>query len=155
MVRGEYFMFTATVTQGVQGLRALDPELPFLASEAAVDLDNLLANRARDFSAIQRLADRLKISVENSSSESARVMDPATLNLLDTAMVQSRAFASGKVADVLSQAAKIAGNLAAVDSSQNPAELEQARDFCVALSQAAASYRRSISDLRQSHPFRR
>lgn len=148
---------TATMTSpNIQALRALDPDLPFLASEAAVDLDNLLSHRARNLDAIRRLADRLNHSIEASRTGATRsLMDPATLNLLGVAMAQTRTYPSEKVEDVLSQTAKIASRLATVETTQDTTELEQDRDFCVALSEAAASYRRSIQDLRPQHPFRR
>jgi|SRR5665213_562833 len=151
-------MSSGIASQRNHGLRALDADLPFLASEVAVDLDNLLANRSKELNAIHRLAARLKNSIEFSASGGPprSLMDPATLTVLGEAMTQgSTGSSSAKIDDVLSEAAKIGKVLETVDSAQNRKDLERARDFCVALSKAAASYRRAIRDLRPPHPFRR
>jgi hypothetical protein len=145
----------ATISSN-QGLRALDTDLPFLASEAAVDLENILSGRGTQLAAIQCLAARLKNSIElsNSGGPPKALMDPATLTVLGEAVAQTAASATN-VNDVLAEAAKIASDLSAPESSRKREELVRARDFCVALSKAAASYRRAIRDLRPPHPFRR
>jgi len=56
-----------------QGFRALDPDLPFLASEAAVDIDNMLEGGARDSTAIDRLVELLDTSIDPARSEERRV----------------------------------------------------------------------------------
>jgi len=141
-----------------KGLRALDLELPLLASEAAIDIDNLLSNRSREFTAIRLLADQLKNSIEISScGEPPRsLMDPATLTVLGDAV--ARAAGEGytkKIDDLLAEAAKIGIELSSDDPTKNITELERARDFCVALSMAVVAYHKSISDLSPQHPFRR
>ena len=49
-----------------KSLQVLDTDLSLLASEAAIDIDNLLSNRAKDFKAMRDLAERLKNSLEMS-----------------------------------------------------------------------------------------
>jgi len=146
-------------TQSNQGLCALDPNLPFLASEAAVDIDNLLSDRPpRDLAAMRRLAERLKNSVEKDTADGPlrSLMDPATLTVLGEAMGDAvRSQSLQTVEDLLEEAGKIAVSLSKEDPKENPQELEQARNFCVALSRAVMTYHKSIRDLRPSHPFRR
>ena len=153
-------MSSASVsTQSNQGLYALDPNLPFLASEAAVDIDNLLFDRSpRDLAAMQRLAERLNNSVEKDTVNGSlcSLMDPVTLTVLGEAMgdtVKSQSLQT--VEDLLKEAGKIAVTLSKEDPKENSQELEQARDFCVSLSRAVMTYHKSIRDLRPSHPFRR
>jgi hypothetical protein len=141
-----------------KGLRVLDLELPFLASEAAIDIDNLLSNRSREFTAIRQLADQLRNSIEISATgEPPRsLMDPATLTILGEAVARSAGEGySKKVEDLLSAAVKISGELSSDDPTKDRKELERARDFCVALSTAVVAYHKSISDLSPQHPFRR
>ena len=141
-----------------EGLSALDPDLPFLASEAAVDIDNLLAQRREDFTAIHRLARRLRNSIESGTAGGPprSLMDPATLTVLGEAISQSGGTsASPRIADLLAHAEYIANALSHESLSLDKKELERVRDFCIALSDAAAAYRKSIHDLRPSHPFRR
>lgn len=144
--------------QNYPKLRVLDTDLPILASEAAIDIQNILSNISVDLTAIRRLAQRLKNSIEadNAGGSPHSLMDPATLSVLSEAMVQSvEGFASQSVEDLLREAFKIAGELSIGDPKSNRPSLEQARDFCVALSRAAMAYHKSIRDLSPSHPFRR
>jgi hypothetical protein len=149
---------TLVPTQRNQGLYALDPNLPFLASEAAVDIDNLLSGRSQDLKAMRSLAERLKNSVQkdNVGGPLHSLMDPATLTVLGEAMVDAMKSQSLQtIEDLLGEADKIAVSLYKEDPKEKPEELIQARDFCVALSRAVMTYHKSIRDLRPSHPFRR
>ena len=144
-------------SHSVKGLQALDPDLPFLASEAAIDLDNLLSNKSKELTAIRRLAEQLKNSIHLSESGSCprSLMDPATLTVLGEAVLQvAGKNRHSKIEDLLTQAALITEVLSNEDP-ENRDNLEKARDFCVALSRAATVYRKSILDLRPQHPFRR
>ena len=151
---------TLELPQSNQPLRALDPDLPFLAIEAAVDIDNMLSNRSEDFKAIQRLTDRLKnsidLSMEGKHYRSSNQLDPATLTVLGGAVSEVTGKDSlQKVKDLIDEASKIVAILSSKELKKNRKDLEQARDFCVALSKAALAYHKSIIDLRPSHPFRR
>ncbi len=139
-------------------LRVLDPDLPILASEVAIDIENILSDGPVALTAIHRLAEKLNNSIEAGIAGGAprSLMDPATLSVLSEAMLQSGGrFASHSVADLLSEAFGIAGELSRDDPGSDRSSLEQARNFCVALSKAAMAYHRSIRDLSPSHPFRR
>jgi|WetSurMetagenome_2_1015567.scaffolds.fasta_scaffold38534_3 hypothetical protein len=148
---------TLAVSCSVKGLQALDPDLPFLASEAAIDLDNLILNKTKELKAVRRLAEQLKHSINIGKMDSCprSLMDPATLTVLGEAILQvAGKNGNSRIEDLLAQAASITEVL----SNENPessSDLEQARDFCVALSRAATVYRKSILDLRPQHPFRR
>lgn len=151
-------MTTTTEPKEGRGLRALDPDLPFLAAEVAIDVDNLLAGRSDDRSAMQRLAGMLSRSIElGSSSAPPRFrMDLAAFSILSEAVSQSSGTETfKKMEDLLEKATKMAEVLDKGDPRTGKAELEQAGNFCVALSKAAAAYNESIRDLRPSHPFRR
>ena len=144
--------------QSSRGLNAHDPDLPLLASEAAIDIDNLLAERSDDLSAIKRLAQCLKDSIEvgTPGSEPRALMDPATLSVLGEAVSGTVNGGSlKKLEDLLVKASQIAGTLSSDTPMENPNELRQARDFCIALSRLVMAYHKSIDDLRPSHPFRR
>ena len=145
-------------TRHSKGLRVLDNDLPFLATEAAIDIDNLLSNRSKEFAAIKRLAEQLRNSIEISAAgEPPRsLMDPATLTVLGEAVARASGEQySKKVEDLLAAAAKISVELSSDDPIKNIKELERARDFCIALSTSVVAYHKSISDLSPQHPFRR
>jgi len=150
--------YVADINQGKKGLRVLDLDLPFLATEAAIDIDNLLAKRSIEFTAIRLLADQLRNSIEISTTgEPPRsLMDPATLTILGEAVARAAGEGySKKVDDLLTEAVKISRELSSDEPTRNLKELERARDFCVALSTAVVAYHKSISDLTPQHPFRR
>ncbi len=140
-------------------IRALDPDLPFLASEAAIDLANLRYGESRRMDAILRLADRLKKSIKKDSSgiPSRCLVDPDALIILGGAVAASSSAAqsSERIDDLLARALGIAKFLSSENIQDNPAEMEGAMNFCAALSREAISYRHSIRDLSPSHPFRK
>jgi hypothetical protein len=109
--------------------------------------------------AIRHLAVRLKKSIKKDSSgvPSRSLVDPDALTVLGGAVVEST-FAgqsSEKIDDLLVRALEIAEFLSSENMQDDPAKMEEAMNFCAALSRAAIAYRRSIRDLSPSHPFRR
>lgn len=140
------------------GLRALDPDLPFLAAEVAIDVANILSGKSDDRSAMQRLSGILSQSIEMDSG--ARTlqsrMDMAALTILSEAVSATQEEQSlENVQDLLAKANQIAKVLACDGPQCDRQRFEEARNFCVALSRAAAAYSESIRDLRPSHPFRK
>lgn len=140
-------------------LRALDPDLPFLASEAAVDIDNLLSDSSSEVESVKRLADILNNSFKGDvpGNSFKSFMDPATVTILGTAVIgsSSKNVSLKQVDDLLEKASLFAKSLSRENLLENRDELEEARDFCIALSRSVVAYRKSIHDLRPSHPFRR
>lgn len=141
-----------------KGLCALDPDLPLLAAEAAVDIDNLLKKNKKDLKAIRNLAERLKNSIEIIPVDNSlhALMDPATITVLGEAVEQiTRGTSALLIQDLLTVTNRIAENLSDQDLPEKRDQLEETRDFCVALSNAALAYNKSIRDLHPSHPNRR
>ncbi len=142
-------------------LCVLDPDLAFLASDAAIELDNYLANRSSDITAVVKLATRLKNSIQISDGGSAptSLMDPATLTVLSEAVRLSLGNTQiTSVDELITHASKIADGVIAGTKRRkrkNRRDLQWTRAFCVALSRCAAAYRKSIHDLRPQHPYRR
>lgn len=148
-----------TQSSTISEIRALDPDLPFLASEAAVDLANLRYGQSQRFEAIRRLAARLRNSIkkDDSGAPSRALMDPAALTIVGGAAAESCSAdqSSVKVNELLAKAMEIAEFLTSGKMEEEHEKLEEAMNFCAALSRAAIAYRRSIRDLRPSHPYRR
>lgn len=149
---------TIASPQEKRGLKALDPDLPFLAAEVAIDVSNMLSGVSNDQTAMRNLADKLLHSIETGStgvSPHSR-MDMATLTVLSEAISETMEKQSLKnVGDLLAKASMIANVLARENPQADRDALGTARNFCVALSRAAAAYSESIRDLGPSHPFRR
>ncbi|MEW6113954.1 MAG: hypothetical protein AB1664_17605 [Thermodesulfobacteriota bacterium] len=139
-----------------QELRVLDADLPFLAVEAAIDIDNLLSGRSKDMQARLKLAHQLRNSVDRPNGTPRSLMDAATLTVLGEALAQAVVTETlEKVDDLLLKAEQISQALGSEDPAQNREELQEAKEFCLALSRAVAAHHKSISDLRPSHPLRR
>lgn len=149
---------TIALPQEKRGLKALDPDLPFLAAEVAIDVSNMLSGVSNDQTAMRNLADKLLHSIEPASTgvPPRSRMDMATLTVLGEAVSETIEKQSLKnVDDLLAKASQIANVLARENPQEDPEALGQAGNFCVALSRAAAAYSESIRDLGPSHPFRR
>lgn len=139
-------------------LRALDPDLPFLASEVAIDIDNMLSGTSNDQTAMRLLADKLSqaIGLDPDGGPLRSRMDMATLTVLGEAVSQTVEKQSMKsIQDLLARASEITAVLASNEPVHDRQGLEKARSFCVALSRKAAAYSESIRDLNPSHPYRR
>jgi len=139
-------------------LRALDPDLPFLLSEVAIDIDNMLLGTANDKTAMRRLAEKLSqaIQPDPDGGPLCSRMDMATLTVLGEAVFETVEKQSIRnINELLERAKGIAAVLAKSEPDNDRQGLEQARSFCVALSRAAAAYSESIHDLNPPHPSER
>ncbi len=149
---------TIASPQEKRGIKALDPDLPFLAAEVAIDVSNMLSGVSNDQTAMRNLADKLRHSIEPGSTgvPPHSRMDMATLTVLSEAISETMEKHSlKKVEDLLAKASMIANVLARENPQDDRDALGEARNFCVALSRSAAAYSESIRDLGPSHPFRR
>ncbi|MBA7515519.1 hypothetical protein ES705_07561 [subsurface metagenome] len=150
---------TITKNRKITSLRVLDPDLPYLASEAAIEYDNLLLGRKSNFKSVYILAERIRNSfeIDRGNGATRSLMDPATLTVLGEAINESQDQPKvNKLADLIKKAFSIADELLKnTNLKDNREELEWARTFCLALSRLAAAYHKSIFDLRPQHPFRR
>lgn len=149
----------ATKNKKKTPLRVLDPNLPFLASTAAIELDNLLLGRKTNLKPVYILQGMLKDSfeIDRENGATRSLMDPSTLTVLgeaiNTSQDQRRVT---KIEDLIATASSIANDLSRRTNTKNNRErLEWARAFCVSLSRLTAAYHKSIFDLRPQHPFRR
>jgi hypothetical protein len=140
-------------------LRALDPELPMLAAQAAMELDNYKSSGEIDFAAVKKLSLRLNNSFQSgvSAAEPRKaLLDSGTVSLLGHAFNSSSRTDKISTIDQLSKELwDVAQRLEKVEAAPAEQPIEKIRDFCVALSECAASYRQTFHDLRPAHPFRR
>jgi len=82
-----------TPTGGVSAvspkLRALDPDLPMLAAQAAMELDNFRLQQSSEFDAVAQLATRLKNCFANvpDSPTTKALLDSGAVSVLGRALV--------------------------------------------------------------------
>ena len=138
-------------------LRALDPNLPLLASQAAIELDILIRGKVADLAATKRLASMLSKSIKGAQEGTEpKFFDPATATLITSAFRQSEwAAPIQTVTDLVTEATKVAVNLENPSLDANRKSLVQARAFCAALAESAASYLQSRYFQFPTHPYRR
>ncbi|MGO8744833.1 MAG: hypothetical protein ACLQNE_02480 [Thermoguttaceae bacterium] len=139
-----------------QTFSALDPRLSFLASQAAVELDNLLLDKGTELEAVRKLGIRLEESMESSAETGERrtFLDAPTVSVLTEAITQSSPQAVQSLADLVKEAWQMATDLRGTEPTSDKSALRRLRSFCLFLSQNARSYRQSIFDMQPELPFR-
>jgi len=135
----------------------LDPEFSVVASQAAIELDSVILGRPFGrFDSIRKIAEFLKCSFEKKVGQAGQMtFDSSTIavlgNAFDTVMLGHHATT---VEDVVGEAWRMAEHLETTEKSKS-GELEQMREFCVALARCVSSYRQSIEDMTPTHPNKR
>jgi hypothetical protein len=149
-------MPTTTGKQSVEIMEADDPDFSFLASQAAVELDNLSLGRQTRVENVRRLGRILEASVKSTSSVGTRGAfgSTGTLGVFGRAIEAS---ASGHprltMSELIDEAWKMAEQLSASSGSEDKNHLKQLRTFCVALSRASASFRLAVTGEQYEHPL--
>lgn len=138
-------------TNPQQMLRALDPNLPFLASEAAIELDNLLLAQTGSLDNVKLLAERLKNTSEKVDGDTTRraLMDLPTVEVI-SAVFMSQGHQVKTLNELVQEAWSISGNLERSGAEQDRALIAKTRDFCVALSKCASSYYETVTESGQT-----
>ena len=114
---------TKTATVSRSRLSATDPNLAFLASRAAIELDRILQGKSIGTEAIGELAGLLRNSSENivDNEEPATLWDPATISLIHSAIARAGFNKVVTLKELMSRAISIAEEL---ESTGAPAEDE-------------------------------
>lgn len=132
----------------------LQINIPLLAIEAADQLDDLALGQGTSSDAIESLADNLRRSFLFGEEGQAGFVDSGTVAVLCDAFngfQPERQITT--MEELIKRALEIVGELDAASAKPNITQLEKMRDFCIALSAAAASFRNSVYEQQPSHPF--
>lgn len=151
-------MTTANTTDEVTRLQIMDPDLPLLASKAAIELDNAIAGRPADLEPVKRLASLLRDSIGQADTPGSlkSLMDPPTVTALGRALRESGGTGSITTVDQLfAKSREIADRLTDTRSGTDKDHLRWAREFFVALARGAVAHRHSARSRRRTHPARR
>lgn len=141
-------------------LRILDPEFSMIASQAAIELDNVILGRPNARSiAIKKLAEFIKHSLEQKTSHVGQAermnFDSNTIVVLGNAFDTMSEKHAKTVGDLLKEALEVADKLESSEIDKDRPTLEQMREFCVALASCVSFYRQSVEDWMPTHPRRR
>jgi hypothetical protein len=139
-------------------LGILDPEFSLVASQAAIELDNVIRGKTSyRLTSIKRVADFLKCSFEKNSGQAEKMtFDSSTLAVLGNAFdTMVEGYHAQTVIELVDNAWKVAEQLETSDKGSDKQILEQMREFCVVLASCVSSYRQSIEDMAPTHPYKR
>ena len=138
-------------------IQVLDPDLSLLASQAALELDNLLLGQTVEPIAVRQLGKALKNSFTGVGSTPRKsLVDPGAVAVIGRALNASDVVKSASTVDELDNKAwEVAAQMDQIGDHGDSKDLKKVRDFCVALSDYAASYRQALSDADPVPPYRR
>lgn len=145
---------------GAPTFRALDPELPRLAARAAFQLDNLRllaegkSTGESKTDAIDQFAHRLQRALTLSAPPGDRraLLDPLTTSLLHEAVIQGKQNQPTTLNDVLAEVGKLTRELIQVEQFRLQVDdITALRDFCLVVSDLAASKQRHLRSSRPPH----
>jgi hypothetical protein len=142
----------------------LGQDLPSVACQAAIELDNLILGRTNNLPSVAELSVRLSEEVPPVCDLNSHLslVDPSTVVALHGTIQESRLAApSDNIVDLTRQAGEIVRRLKAV--SDDPAaartsgleELQKLKEFCLILSRRSAAATGDPDESRPPHPYRR
>lgn len=124
-------------------LRISDPNLPRLATRAAVELDGLRRNSGNEVKALECLRELLVNGIRQRAVAPAlantQLFDTGTMVSLTNAFKAARYDGPRKVNEFYERAAAVAEDLGAVASGAPQAKIDQVAEFCVALAREATT----------------
>jgi hypothetical protein len=137
-----------------QGLSVFDPELPFLASEAAIDIENIVEKRpvSENKKAYKELAKKLKefACSNKNDGDIFEKNDSSTLFVLCEVLTDEKT----KITPDAYKKLFIKANDIAESLLNDKLTLKH-RDICISLAREIRAYNKSIWEQHPKHPFRR
>ena len=131
----------------------LEMDLASLASQAAIELDDLLLGRRKDLTAVGVLVDKIAAGLPEGKPLDATTVVAVQRALIDTPGSKQTTTVSELQSSAAEMTARLSGLITESDVKA-PNLLEQLRSFCVALSKHSTALQRSPYD-RREHPFQR
>lgn len=145
-------------------LLQIENDLPSLACQAAIEIDDVILNRSRELKAVPRLATLIAESIPNVSdmATQASLLDPTAVVVVNRALMDSTFGPTlKKVEELVATTERMTQSLKDLTTnppmfrSAKPDELKKMRAFCLALSRHASAADRTWEEESQRHPFRR
>lgn len=138
--------------EGPNRLSAFDPGLPFLATQAAIELDNLLLNKDVEgemLSAVRDLAELLQNSTKQGvvPEERTSLMDPTTVSVFSNAIAACEHHPVRTMRELALSAWTISRELDTPNEEADVGRIERLRSFCNSLAHSAIARERSRFEL--------
>jgi hypothetical protein len=143
--------------KGESVARPLNSNFAFLALEAAVELDDIIHGKVSSGDAVIELVKSLRETTsEIGGSSLTSLADPLSADLLNRALEQSSSPPISTVESLIRRANDVASSLQKARRGSGVEELENLRNFCLALSQVTSAYQQEERErTRPQHPQRR
>ena len=131
----------------------LNSDFCLLASEAAVELEDLMNGKKSTLEAVKEVAVVLEENLGTSAAEPLKAM-PGAFTLVNSA-ISGSVFDEGviTVSDLLAKVRQIVDRLGNTAPKEKE-ELNRLREFCAALSLVTSSFLQGAYASRPRHPFR-
>jgi len=142
----------------------MESDVPSLACQAAIELDNILLDRPCGTDSVCRLARIISRSIpdEQDPSSANWLLDPTAVVVVNRAIGDStRRQPFSTVKELVREAGELVQRFhKLIDDSEgfkkkNSDDLKKMRAFCLALSRRASAAKKSPHDRVPDHPFRR
>lgn len=155
---------TTTIMSGIdqRKLRASDPRLPLVASQAAIEFDNAIQGKVVEFKSAKRLAKFLEDSFEQPVGYSVKrlSLDTSTAGIIGHALNNSSCGVNIRtIEEVVEKAYELVESIKKIPTSDDQnfdqLRLKELRAFCVAFGNTLVAYRNSLQDFRPFSTYRR
>jgi hypothetical protein len=142
----------------------LGHDLPSVACQAAIELDNLILGRTTDLPSVTELSNRLTEEVPDvpDLNSPLSLVDPSTVVALHGTLQEAPIIApSDDIGDLTRRAGEIVRRLRAVSAdpqaarAKDPEGLRKLKEFCLILSRRSAAATGDPDESRPPHPYRR
>ena len=143
--------------QSESAMSVLDEDLSFLATQAALELDMLMAGKDIELDAVTQLSSVMSGSFQAvQSGGQGSSLDPATATIVNRAFTDSALANLETVDELIKKSLELATELGSqIDPNQRNGELASMKRFCIALARCSAAYRETIIGHRSEHPYRK
>ena len=142
----------------------LGHDLPSVACQAAIELDNLILGRGTSLLGVVELSNRLTEEVPNvpDLNSPLSLVDPSTVVALYGTLQEACIIgSSGDIADLTRRTEEIVLRLKTVNDDPQAARsadlggVRKLKEFCLILSRRAAAAGGDLDEARPPHPYRR
>src|SRR6266487_4599571 len=127
----------------------LEMDLASLASQAAIELDDLLLGRRKELTAVSVLVDKIAAGLPKGKPLDATTVVAIQRALIDTPGSKQTTTVSELQHSAAEMTARLSALVAGTDVESQSVNLEQLRAFCVALSKHSTALQRSPYDRRE------
>lgn len=140
-----------TLEQTGGAFRATDREIPFLAAQAAMELDLLAMRKAKSLEHVKRLADLFAVA----DKPVEEYYDPVTSGVVYRALCTYFVPDVESPTDFTTRNRQIVEILRKAAQGDSEAPVDRLRDFCLAISQFSSASQTDVYGNRERHPFRK